>query len=77
MESWLRLFVAPGQITELRPLKVREGNYKPTAIAGFYGADHLADMAKKALELTRKADGVYFTLNPLIPALKDRCANKA
>jgi hypothetical protein len=75
--AWLRLFVEPGQVTELRALKVRERSYRPMTVAGFYDPEHLADMAKEALSLTRRAEGVYFTLNPLNPALKGRCANRA
>jgi hypothetical protein len=75
--SWLRLFVGPEQVTELRALKVRQGNYRPVTVAGFYDHDHLGEMAKKALELTRQADGVYFTLNPINIALMGRRANRA
>ena len=75
--SWLRLFIEPGQVAELRALKVRQGNYRPVTVAGFYDQGHLGDMARKALELTRHADGVYFTLNPINPALMGRRANRA
>ena len=77
MASWLRLFIEPGQVTELRALKVRQGTYRPVTVAGFYDFDHLADAATKALELTRQAAGVYFVLNPLNPALMGRRANRA
>jgi AAA domain len=66
----LRLFAEPGQVVELRALGVEQQYGRPQTVAGFFD-DPLA-MAKEALRLTRRAEGVYFTLNPVDPALKAR-----
>jgi hypothetical protein len=72
----IRLLLAPGQVTELRALKVRRGSGRPHTEAGFFDAEHITEMAEKALEVTRHAQGVYFTLNPLKPDLLARRANR-
>jgi putative DNA primase/helicase len=74
--GWLHLFVEPGQVVELRALNVKQNYGKPCPVAGFFDYEHLADMARDALELSRRAAGVYFTLNPLNTALKARRANR-
>ncbi|MBP3954761.1 hypothetical protein J8F10_05620 [Gemmata sp. G18] len=71
-----RVLVAPGQVVELRALRVRRGTGRPHTEAGFFDADHLPDMARAALDLTDHARGVYFTLNPLAPDLLARRANR-
>lgn len=73
--EWLRLFVESGQVTELRALDVARGNGSFVE-AGFYDFDHLEDMARAALDLTRHARGVYFVPNPIISDTLARCANK-
>jgi hypothetical protein len=72
--AWLRLLAEPGQVLELRALRWRDGYRRPCTIAGFY--DDLDAMARKAVDLTPRSEGVYFTLNPVDPALKARCANR-
>ena len=57
-------------------MDVKRGNGRPHVEAGFFDADHLADMAKVALQVTRAAKGVYFTLNPLNPDLLARRCNR-
>jgi hypothetical protein len=74
--AWLRLFRQPGDVTELRALHVPQRWGRPQTVAGFFDWDHLADMAEQALALTRQAQGVYFTLNPLKPAILARRANR-
>jgi hypothetical protein len=66
MAVWVRLLLASDQVTELRALKYSEprSSYKYTC-AGWYDADHVDEMVKEGLELTKTAKGVYFTLNPL------------
>jgi hypothetical protein len=73
---WLRLFVGPGQVTELRALKVQQRWGRPRTVAGFYDHGHLDDMAAAALDLSGRAKGVYFTLNPVNPALLARICNR-
>jgi P4 family phage/plasmid primase-like protien len=72
----LRLFFAPGDVAELRALGVKRGPGKPHIEAGFFDHDHLQDMAAAALKLESVAKGVYFTLNPLKPAILARRRNR-
>jgi hypothetical protein len=72
--GWLRALIAPGQVVELRAVKVQRGQGRPHTEAGFFDHGHLDEMARAALELTRHARGVYFTLNPLKPDVLSRCA---
>jgi len=80
--DWLRLFVSPGQIVELRALNVKRSYGKPATVSGFYDSDHLHVAAKDALKLTNKgmdgkpAPGVYFVFNPINPDLLARRANR-
>jgi hypothetical protein len=71
-----RLLVAPGQVVELRALNVQRNGGRPHVEAGFFDHEHLADMAKIALHISRHAKGVYFTLNPLNPDLLARRCNR-
>src|SRR5262245_59820149 len=71
-----RLLIAPGQVVELRALDVRRNGGRPHTEAGFFDSDHLADMAQSALQVSRWAKGVYFTLNPLHPDLLARRCNR-
>ena len=70
-----KLLIAPDQLVELRALDVRRGG-RPHTEAGFFDADHMLDMATTALQVSRVAKGVYFTLNPLNPDLLARRSNK-
>lgn len=72
----LRLFVKPGQVTELRALDVTEDGRWPATVAGWFDHAHLDDMAAEAVRLQRHAVGVYFVPNPIIPAILARCGNK-
>lgn len=74
--QWLRLFIEPGQVTELRAIEVAQRYGRPQTIAGFFDHDHLADMAREALRLSPAAVGVYFVPNPVKPDLLARCANR-
>lgn len=71
-----RLLFAPGQVVELRAVKVRRGRGRPHTEAGFFDTGHLAEMAKAALAVSPHAQGVYCILNPLGPALLARRANR-
>lgn len=70
--SQLRLFIEPGQVAELRALDVG-GPYR--TFAGWFEYDHLRDMARHAIALSREASGVYFTPNPVDPAILARKPN--
>ena len=71
-----RFLFAPNQVVELRALKVRRGAGRPHTEAGFFDSDHLAEMAKTALEVSKYSKGVYFTLNPLRPDMLARRCNR-
>lgn len=73
--GWLRLFVEPGQVTELRAIDVLQGRFANT-VAGFFDHEHLEDMAREALKLTDDAVGVYFIPNPVHPDMLARACNK-
>lgn len=66
--GWLRLFIEPGQVTELRALNVRTTSYKRAhTMAGFFDYDHLKVMAGEAIKISKAATGVYFVPNPINP----------
>jgi hypothetical protein len=70
----LRLFLEPGQVWELRALKVAQRFGRTRTMAGYFDTDHAEEAAQDALDLTDNASGVYFTLNPLKPAVLARRA---
>lgn len=73
----LNLFISPGQVTELRALKVSHQSYRrPHTMAGFFDHDHLHAMAEAAAELSPLAKGVYFIPNPLHPDVLARACNR-
>jgi hypothetical protein len=74
--GWLRLFVAPGQVTQLVAIGVRRKGERKHAESGFYDHGYLEDMARAALSITPHASGVYLTLNPIKPDLLARRANR-
>jgi hypothetical protein len=76
--NWLRVFIAPGQVTELRALEVSTDGYRrPHTESGYFDYDHLEDMASAALTLCgQDAKGVYFAPNPLLPDLLARRFNR-
>lgn len=77
IEAALRLLVEPDSVVELRALGAKvKGYMKPHTRSGFFDWNHLGDMARRAAELSGHSKGVYFTLNPLKPALLARRANR-
>src|SRR5262245_3541215 len=73
---WLQLLTDPGQVTELRALKVRRPRERSHTESGFFDSNHLGDMARAAIQVTKYAKGVYFTLNPLRGDMLARRANR-
>jgi hypothetical protein len=74
---WLRLVVQPGMVIELRILGVVENpKYPPFTVAGYFDHDHLPAFARTATEWTAKAEGVYTTINPVVPDLLARANNR-
>src|SRR5262249_54197653 len=76
--EWLRVFIAPDQVTELRALKVCRKGERPHTESGFFDFAHLDKMARaaNALSVPKSAKGLYFTLNPLKPDLLAHRANR-
>jgi hypothetical protein len=75
--EWLRVFMAPGQVAELRALDYSGrdiGWGKPRVVAGWF--DDPFKMAAVALALSEDSKGVYFTPNPLVRDLLARCRNR-
>lgn len=67
---------APDQVVELRALGVESGPGRPHTVAGYFDGAHRAEMVRAALDVTKRASGVYATLNPINPALLARRANR-
>lgn len=74
--DWLSRLIGPDQVTELRALHVQHGRERPHTVSGFFDARNLSLMAERALSLSEKSRGVYFTLNPLREDILARCANR-
>ncbi len=79
--DWLRLLIVPGQVFEIRALRCSTKNYRNFHNrGGWFDYDHLSEAANAALWLTHPKGGnagsVYFTLNPVLPDLIARRANR-
>jgi hypothetical protein len=74
--EWLRLFVGPGDVTEVRAVQFKQGYGRPCTVAGYFDYEHLDAAAGEALRLDKNARGVYFVLNPVNPALLARICNR-
>jgi hypothetical protein len=70
IERNLRLFVAPGAVTEVRVL----GAPRAGIVSGYF--DDLAKATAAALVWSGRAEGVHFVLNPVNPALLARADNR-
>jgi P4 family phage/plasmid primase-like protien len=68
--SGLRSFVEPGQVVELRVL----GTPKSGTVSGYF--DDMNKLAQAAAAWSGRAPGVYFTPNPVNPALLARASNR-
>ena len=74
--SWLRVLLEPGSVVELRILGWQQREDYVRDRSGYYDYDHLQHLAAEALKYTGQSEGVYWTLNPVDPALLARAANK-
>jgi hypothetical protein len=72
--SALGPILVPGQVTELRALDVTTATYRTPHVESGYFKD-LSKMAQAAASIGQ-AKGVYFTPNPVNPALLARAANR-
>jgi len=70
----LELFREPEDVTELRALGVRAPNGYKTCVYGYFNVPRR--LAEEAAKLSGRAEGVYFTPNPVIPFLLARAANR-
>lgn len=71
----LALLLAPDQVFEVRALGVQARYGGPYTSSGFFQAADLAPAVDAASSLTT-ARGIYFTLNPIAPALYARRAGR-
>lgn len=70
----LALILEPGQVTELRALDVSAPAYRKTHTEfGYF--DDPRTLAAAAAKIGQ-AMGIYFVLNPVVPALLARCCNR-
>jgi putative DNA primase/helicase len=74
IEAALRVFIEPGQITELRVLDASTQGYQAAHTESGY-FDDLSKMARAAAGI-RQAAGSYFIPNPVNPSLLARAANR-
>jgi hypothetical protein len=76
--AYLRTVVEPGKVVELRILNVVDNpKYPAFTISGYFDHDHLDALAEAACKWTAKAEGCYVTINPVVPDLLARAANRA
>ncbi len=72
---FLQGMAEPGQIIELRLLKVRRGGNGFSGTLSGYFSDY-KKLAAEATKHTTSAEGVYVTINPVNPELLARAANR-
>jgi hypothetical protein len=79
--EWMRLFVEPGQVVELRviapPVDRKANPHAKYTSSGWFDFDHIDDLAHEAAHYSGADgfDGVYFTPNPVKPEVLKRRAN--
>ncbi len=73
-ERWLAACLAPGQVFEIRAIDaVIGGSNRPAIVSGYFDS---ARAAVHAVSGIIAAKGVYWTANPINPALLARAANR-
>ena len=73
----LHRLLEPGQVAELRAIKVSTVSYSfPHTVSGYFDHDHLQEMAATASQLSSDSKGVYVTLNVVRPDLLARHNNR-
>jgi hypothetical protein len=73
----LELVLAPGQVTEMRALNCTlAGERRSGTFSGYYNREHI-DRLIADVQRIASASGVYFTPNPIQPALLARSPNSA
>jgi hypothetical protein len=71
----LRLLVEPGTVAELRVPNAEINDRWTTTVAGYFDYDHLHDMAQVAIDLSGHAQGIYYTINPVVKGQLAVCPN--
>jgi hypothetical protein len=73
----LQTITRSDQVFEIRILGVEGSNskFKDTA-SGYFDHDHLEEAARLASQWSMKAEGTYFTMNPVEPGLLARADNR-
>ena len=72
----LQLFQSQGQVVEVRVLNATTSDWrKPHTVSGYFDAAHIDAVAPAMNEIV-SATGVYFTPNPVNPALLARASNR-
>ncbi len=75
--QWLKPFVLPGEVYELRILKCEDNpKYGKFQMVGYFDSDHLVELAEAALQYTDMAEGCYVTMNPVNVDFLARAANR-
>jgi len=70
--SFLAALRSPGEVVELRALKVPMGYGKPQTVSGYFRVpEHMPNLLNAVSQLDQ-AGGVYVTLNPVHPSLLSR-----
>jgi len=67
LQTAARLFLAPGQVAEIRALN-------PYTASGYF--DNTTDLVKAVQKLGYRYDGIYITINPVLPDLLARSSNQ-
>jgi hypothetical protein len=72
-----RLFLQPDQVVEARFLGVVDDNPKFSYVAsGYFDSDHIDVMAKAVASYSPRAEGSFFTFNPVDPELRHLANNR-
>ncbi|MEA4862239.1 MAG: hypothetical protein VB042_02910 [Victivallaceae bacterium] len=73
----LRLIFQPGDVFEIRVLDAQTTAYsRPHTVSGYFDYDNIETAAELIEKTIRFARGIYYTPNPVHPALLARAANR-
>lgn len=73
----LKRIFRPGDVFEIRALEAQTGTYnRPHTVSGYFDYDHIDAAAALIDRDIRFARGIYYTPNPVEPALLARAANR-
>src|SRR5215470_15654544 len=68
----IQLLISPESVVELRALNVQGGG----TVSGYFDGDHRTVLVDAAVELSGRAQGIYFTPNPVNHDLLARATNR-